>query len=192
MVYPDMVGRALWCQRGTLRKLDLDWDQYSMLPYSREREERYDRHTDEDEEEDEEPEWEMVNSVKTADLETGRTYKWTIGSLHDFERLTHLSIGIEWLFGKKQYGKELPDAPYRLIDSLPRSLEYLLIRGYRCGEQAKYDEQIDELMALKESRLPSLQIIEGVDELVPSGKDVRQPDQNTHLLWKPEEIEDEW
>lgn len=190
MVHPEMVGRALWCQRGTLKKLDLDWDQYSRVPYSREREEREEE--DEEGEEDEEPEWEVIDSVKTADLETGRTYDWTIGSLHDFQQLTHLSIGIQWLFGKKQYKKKLPDAPYRLIDSLPSSLEYLLIRGYRRGDQAKYDEQIDEFMALKESSLPKLKTVEGVAELIPSGRDVDRPDDNTHLLWKPEEIEDEW
>ena len=188
-VFPEIVGKALWCQRRTLRKLDLDWDQYLGVPYRRKLEERPD---EEVEEEEEEPGWEMVHSVKTADLENGKTYDSTIGSLHDFERLTHVSIGVQWLFGRKEYGKELPDAPFRLIDALPRSLKYLMIRGYRRGDQAKYDEQIDELMALKESRLPNLRTIEGVDQLVPSGRNVRYPDQNPDQLWRPDAVEDEW
>jgi hypothetical protein len=92
-----------------------------------------------------------------------RAYNNTIGSLHDFEALTHLSLGVKLLLGP-------PDSitPFELVDALPKSLRSLTIRGYTKGEVAKYDAAIGELLARRAEVLPALVEISGVDELIPS------------------------
>lgn len=192
------MGQALWCQRASLTHLDLDLDQYLTAGYDGDRD---NVNSDGDD-------WEVeaaagndfedpsldasTNRVETSDLSTGRAYNSTIGSLHDFERLKHLKIGVELLLGPNRYGTPVAEAPFRLVDALPRSLETLTVRGYTRDQQPRYDEQIDELLASVSEKLPNLRVVEGVDKLVPSGEDVRRPDENQDKLWKPLMADDDW
>lgn len=106
----------------------------------------------------------------TDDIPSTRRYGYTIGSLHDLAALTHLSISARVLLGPAKAGtppRQLFDTPpSRLVDALPPSLEFLRLYDYRRGENTDIDGHVDELLEKKEERLPRLQVIEGVDEMV--------------------------
>lgn len=105
-----------------------------------------------------------------------RTYGRTIGSLHDFEALTHLSIRLKGLlgppFGERWSHTRIPEheqkPPFRLVDGLPPNLEYLCIYDYERGAHSDFDGYINELLAEKAERYPKLKEILGIDEFVPS------------------------
>lgn len=203
------IGQALSRQRGNLRRLDLDIDEHLFTEADRQFYGSPDE-ADEDEEDEltgdpEERKWYDRDLGLTpgpgdeSQSEEIKDYGDTVGSLQNFSQLTHLSIGIELLLGPPpKPGHPHPaladprDAPFRLIDALPPSLGYLLIRGYTKGKVARYDSHIEELMSLYHERLPNLREIYGVDSCIPSGESVDRPDDNMHLLWEPEPIEDSW
>ncbi|KAK5733982.1 triosephosphate isomerase [Elasticomyces elasticus] len=115
------------------------------------------------------------------DLPDTRVYDNTIGSLHDFAKLSELSIGVKLLLGPPESA-----TPFRLVEALPVSLEYLLIRGYTRGKVAKYDEAIDDLLALRAERLPVLREIHGVEQCSPSTEiEARR------RMWGPVKYEEE-
>lgn len=87
----------------------------------------------------------------------------TIGSLHDFNALTHLSVGISALLGPSY---EVQEPPFRLIDALPPNLEYLCLYGYVKGENKKLGSHVEEFIQHKESRFPQLVEVQGVDKIV--------------------------
>jgi hypothetical protein len=135
------LGKALWSSRSSLRKLDIDVD--SM----------YFRQDEAD----------SPGPLELYQVPDDRTYNNTIGSLHDFEALTHLRLGVKLLLGPAS-----SLTPFRLVDALPKSLRSLTIRGYTKGVVAKYDAAIGELLARRAEVLPALVRISGVEELVPS------------------------
>lgn len=198
IVYPKTIGKALACQKATLSKLDLDLDERLNFPT------KY-RPEDEDgpgeegfgEEElldqleafEELDKQEMKSPLHPSELPNDRPYGATIGSLHDFHALTHLSIGVQLLLGPrlemKMFLAPLVGAPFRLIDALPASLECLRLRGYTKGEDEHFDSQVEEFTRLKAERLPNLKVVEGIDDCIPSAKSVEDPDHNGDLLWVP-------
>jgi hypothetical protein len=106
-------------------------------------------------------------------------------SLKDFVTLQELSIGIRFLIYFAQ-GVETDDAKrssVMLVDSLPDSLESLTIRGYQKGVNQEHDTQVAALMTRFESGSMRLKEIQGVEELIPNGEDVENPDEDEHLLW---------
>jgi len=171
------LGKALWDQRASLRKLDIDVD--GLLQDDKYDRQDYERYLKESRRRapDEQPywydEWFRLDEQASAggpshvhDLPDTREYSNTIGSLHDFEKLTHLSMGVKLLLGPPE-----STTPFRLVEALPKSLESLLIRGYTRGKTPKYDEAIGELVAQCSELLPALREIQGVAECVP-GADV--------------------
>ncbi|KAI1170548.1 hypothetical protein F4777DRAFT_568746 [Nemania sp. FL0916] len=202
---PETIGKALYQHRSSLRKVDIDIDEFISRNEADE----------EDEDWASKDEWyrrdKEISSgpLTTARMRSTRHYGATIGSMHDFESLTHLSIGIGTLLG--QYPDE--EAPFRLIDALPRSLEYLLIRGYERGAIARYDSQIDEFLLAKQDRLPLLKELHGIEKTVPIAESVDNPDEEEDeedeededdddddddykrrivRLWRPENTDDSW
>ncbi|GAW19582.1 hypothetical protein ANO14919_090700 [Xylariales sp. No.14919] len=197
VMFANIIGKALHEQKSSLRKIDLDIDEHV---------DRYEdvygyRHAA-----DESGHWEgWVDEwfMRDAEISTGpwmvselpstRPYGATIGSMHDFESLTHLSIGIMALLGGNRWHvDEDQDAPFRLAEALPKSLEYLLIRGYERGKVKRYDAQIDEFLLLKEDRLPLLKEVHGINETIPIAASVYDPDSNDDQLWRPPNMDDEW
>ncbi|KAI8949620.1 hypothetical protein F4801DRAFT_552734 [Xylaria longipes] len=185
------IGKALYEHKSSLRKVDIDIDEYIGG----------DEQSDDESPADEEnqDEWYSrdreisTGPLTTARIRSTREYGATIGSMHDFESLTHLSIGIGLLLGGHSWGvNENEEAPFRLADALPKSLQYLLIRGYERGKVARYDSQIDEFMLTRQDRLPSLTELHGIDEMIPIGLSVKHPDENEDQLWQPEIPNDEW
>lgn len=104
--------------------------------------------------------------------------------------LEELSIGIGLLIYFAQ-GVRIDDAKrasVRLVDCLPDSLEYLSIRGYKKGANEAHDKEVAALMARFDSGSLRLKEIKGVDEIIPNGCHVENPDENGHLLWSLEEV----
>ena len=202
------LGKVLFTQKETLQTLDLDIDNYIL-------ETKHDR-SDTDYEDDileyhKEDEWFQQDLADSqgptfmSRVEATRDYSGTIGSLHDFAALTHLSIGLKALLGvaEQKYDAATdtvshvtPEAPFRLVDALPASLESLTIRGYTPGEDDVYDGQIAELLAGREAKLPGLVDLRGVHgDTIPSSKMVEDPDgasEEGGILWEPEERDTDW
>ena len=191
-VFTKTVGKCLLEQKETLRVLDLDIDGDLLdydpnLPgstYGRNYEKEDGTHEEDIEQYDGDVR-EMYKNVDeyfrldrqisgsslwTTGLPDTRKYGYTIGSLHDFTALTRLSIGICALMGYRRTGKPprclAEQPPFRLIDALPPSLEYLCLYGYTKGEVPDVDEHVDELMEKRAERLPLLKEVRGVDEMV--------------------------
>lgn len=202
------LGKALATQKETLQTLDLDIDDYIL-------DSRHDR-PDIDYEDDRleyhsEDEWFQLDledsqgPIFMSRVQATREYTWTMGSLHDFAALTHLSIGVKALLDVAEQRYDVasdtmihvtPEAPFRLVDALPMSLESLTIRGYTPGENDVYDGQIAELLAAREVKLPRLLRLLGVHgDTIPSSKMVEDPDgasEQCGILWAPEERETDW
>ncbi|KAF5575151.1 hypothetical protein FPCIR_13288 [Fusarium pseudocircinatum] len=190
---PFCIAKALSAHRQSLRVLDIDVDAgagANALDWDVDRNYK--------EGEDDGTNWEVKDQldiygrdrlaldkkISTGHkVDSGKEYTPTIGSLHDFPHLTHLSIGIMPLLGEYDWwkppfrSKEPPyrlekPAPLRLVDMLPPSLEYLCLYGYARGENPDVDEYIDELLAKKDDKLPILKVIEGIDKRVRDIKDI--------------------
>ncbi|KAK2008687.1 hypothetical protein LZ32DRAFT_609185 [Colletotrichum eremochloae] len=184
MVPLKTIGKCLLTQKKTIRVLDLDLgnDIYALEPEEEASMEDYGL----------DEEGEDVIGVTEATIEkdeyfllaeaeaTGpllphripdtRKYGYTIGSFHDFTNLTHLSINVRALMGPND-GWNHPyklkeEPPFRLVDSLPPSLEYLCLYGYRKGENVAIDSHFEELLEKKAERLPRLIEIRGVEKTV--------------------------
>ncbi|KAJ5364792.1 uncharacterized protein N7496_010505 [Penicillium cataractarum] len=114
-----------------------------------------------------------------------RSFWGNSGSLKDFRALKRLSLGIGFLlyfakgFGETDEKRE----PLMLRDGLPKSLEYLCIRGYERGHCEKWDAQIDALMAFYKSGLSNIKEIKGVEETIPNARNVERPDDEEDSLW---------
>ncbi|KAK3112210.1 hypothetical protein LTR53_011748, partial [Teratosphaeriaceae sp. CCFEE 6253] len=172
-ISPKTLGKTLWDQRDALRKIDLDID--DVLTASSDDEDDREEYMASLDEDTGESYWRDTWFKLDEQVSTGPLYHWdlpdtrqydeTIGSLHDFQHLTHLSIGIKLLLGPPD-----SDAPFQLIEGLPTSLEYLLLRGYTRGQVPRYDEAIDELLARRSKQLPALTQLQGVDALIPSAE----------------------
>ncbi|WZH48191.1 Putative f-box domain containing protein [Fusarium acuminatum] len=156
------IGKSLLQHRSTLRILDLDVS--FGHGEDRSREELLDQFLAQSEEV-------YLNLDKESsdipfwldDIPDDRPYGSTIGSLHDFNAMTHLSIGISALLGPPY---EIKEPPFRLVDALPPNLEYLCLYGYVEGEIGKLDSHVEEFMQHKESRFPQLVEVQGVDKTI--------------------------
>ncbi|KAF4453772.1 hypothetical protein F53441_3598 [Fusarium austroafricanum] len=184
LIRPFHVGQALYAHRNSLRVLDVDLDMAVQ-----DTGDSYWDPKEQDSHDKDEPNW-LVNdeydeygrdrmaldkAISVEPEKSDKEYGRTIGSLHDFPHLTHLSIGIITLLGSHE-DWEVPNrlfkpAPFRLVDGLPSSLEYLCIYGYVQGRNPDVDGHIDELLAQKDEKLPQLKVIKGVDEYLPSSRD---------------------
>lgn len=196
---PMTIGKALLDHKTTLRKLDIDLDAFCTpgIVYMMKPPEQQNSADDDSEEELEDSEddymefecdelWHKDVEISTIldptqmsirDLPNTRDYGATIGSLHDFTALTHLSIGVRFLLNGTTYitHRELGQsghirAPFRLIEILPPSLEQFTIRGYKKGDNIYHDQQISKFMSLKSEIYPRLLEIRGCAETVLSAK----------------------
>ncbi|KAI9148968.1 hypothetical protein HJFPF1_11012 [Paramyrothecium foliicola] len=206
-VHPMTLGKALHDHKSSLRKLDIDLDArfpagwgpvaQEDFPYdnyggiveddenwwlTEEREsflERQEAQRDELWHKDLEMSTLADKShLRTWDMPTTREYGYTIGSLHDFYSLTHLSIGIKFLlagtpvsWATSEERKRVHEAPFKLVDALPIGLESLTLRGYTRGENPYYDWHVDEFLKNKEARFPNLTEVRGVEETIPNARD---------------------
>lgn len=188
---PQTVGKSLHQHRSTLKVLDLDvadldhsevpsWENSEFEELAESDEEYFKL----DKESSTLPFWQ-------EDIPDDRPYGFTIGSLHDFTAMTHLSLNLNALFGAWYERKE---PPFRLIDALPPNLEYLCLYGYVKGENGDVDSHVEELMQHKEKRFPRLVKIEGIAGTI-LGVANLYLDDNSQMednLWQWPELKLEW
>jgi hypothetical protein len=165
-VAPGPVWAVLGESSATLKKLDIDFD--SQLSHGVYWDDSEDDGWGDSEDSGEDSKEDMVENVVRAAKE-----RWDAGSKGpEFSNLIVLRIGIEALMTLmlQQEGESV-----RLVDVLPRGLEELVIRGYDANAvDSSWKGQIDELVERKATKLPSLTVLKGVDELIPNGKDLEQ------------------
>lgn len=146
-VHPDRLGGALYAHKSTLRVLDLDL-RLGLIPL-------------------------IVHAHATrAKLSNSR-----LGSLADFTALTHLSVDINCLLLYKpgergRRGSQL----LRLVDMLPRQLEYLCIREYMPGRDQLHDSNIEEFQNKRFKLFPNLHEVFGIAEYIPGVQRVDFPE----------------
>ncbi|KAF9881418.1 hypothetical protein CkaCkLH20_00564 [Colletotrichum karsti] len=186
LVQLKTLGKCLLDQKDTLRVIDLDLEHGI---YAREPEEE-DEMVDQDVDEDYDVEGVSMRSVRedeyfriaesfatgplfSNELPDTRKYGYTIGSFHDFDQLTHLSINVQAIVGPSKsastppYTKTLTEQPpFRMIDALPVNLEHFCLYGYRKGDNLDVDAHVNEFMEKKAERLPRLKEVGGIDEEV--------------------------
>ncbi|KAL6916070.1 hypothetical protein FSST1_007565 [Fusarium sambucinum] len=190
-IRPQTVGKSMLQHRDSLKVLDLDIADFDYTEV-----ESWENSGFEELAQSGDEYFELDRKSSTLpfwqeDIPDDRPYSLTIGSLHDFNAMTHLSIGLNALFGPSYRRKE---PPFRLIDALPPSLEYFCLYGYVKGECEEIDSHINELIQHKEKRLPRLLNIRGVDETVLGVSDLYAND-NSQIednLWQWPEIELKW
>jgi hypothetical protein len=219
MMYAKILGKALLSQKHSLKVLDFDIDDYIhdgrgywegdkyVMDEGDGIKEHEIRHTEQNLKYERKDKYFQMDEAEsqvlglpllTKDLPDTRKYDLTVGSMHDFTVLTHLSIGVKLLLGPQVFNPSTSNAtslpaPFRLVDSLPPNLKYLCIRGYQAGMDSNWDEQIKEFIESRMEKRPSLKEVLGIEKEVPSQKLVWDPDDNKHLLWKdPQGEEDEW
>ncbi|KAK2758724.1 hypothetical protein FQN54_003414 [Arachnomyces sp. PD_36] len=185
---PAQLGRALQYQKSTLRVLDLDTDTELIWPDAFGRwflQQSYADFTNVEDDSDLDDE-DNVEDFTSPPLKVDPS----IGSFHDFTSLTHLSIGITLLTGRvvsmHRPGGNYPPPPIRLVDSLPPSLEFLCIRGYREGEDAYLTSMVSELMERRAERFPRLKEVQGVSEYVENGSSLNLGSEPQSVYEEPE------
>ncbi|KAF5008153.1 hypothetical protein FDECE_5547 [Fusarium decemcellulare] len=196
-IFPKTLGKSLLQHKKTLKVLELDIDIAALgrklegvdsEGYMKEGDLEKDEYFRLDEAASKVPFW-------LRDVPDDRSYGYTVGSLADFESLTHLSIGVRALLGpngdQPRPRLETPP-PFRLIDALPPSLEYLCLYGYVKGENEDLDGHVEELMRYKAERLPRLVEIRGVDEEVLGVANTYDGDDPEDKLWDRPKREWKW
>lgn len=146
----------------------------------------YDRMIDHDE--NEEPSDDVVTAIEGF---------WDqSGSLGDFSSLKHLSIGIAVLLclarGTQSMDNEDMDNvalfdQVVLADALPPCLESLCIRGYEKGPRPDFDKIITRFLAEKDTKLPNLKTVIGIEECIENACTIEDPDDEDAPLWEREE-----
>lgn len=172
VLYSPELAKALTPHRSTMRSLDIDFDNLLRQSLGEEiwewgqglkDEEDYETR-DEDEDEDEgNSDTETLDSAdSTASAE--KLEKATKSDPY-FPNLTYLRIGIKLasrfaeLSGKKT-----------LAEWLPTGLEELEIVGYRPQQSSVITEQVTEVVQRRETLLPNLKVLTGVEEYIENGK----------------------
>jgi hypothetical protein len=196
MFNPKAFIKGLSAHKETLKVLDIDTDQLTMS-YPGELCPRHNHFIDWDEyggPKEFDPDGYRPEDLNEQDEEFMlHLYLVSIwdrdASLKDFVALEELSIPIRFLIYFAQ-GVETNDAKRNsvmLVDSLPDRVKSLTIRGYRKGVNQKHDAQVAALMTRFESGSLKLQEIKGVDEMIPNGYTLKDPEKEDHLVWSLEE-----
>ncbi|KAI8624556.1 hypothetical protein F5Y19DRAFT_490937 [Xylariaceae sp. FL1651] len=188
------ISKALHEHKPSLRKIDIDIDKYIGGGIENDGV----SFIEENEDEEGKDKWYhrdveiSTRPLRLTQVRSTRAYGETIGSMHDFELLTHLSIGIGFLLGCwPMHVNECEEAPFRPADALPKSLDYLLIRGYVRGISAQYDKQIDEFLLAWRDRLPLLKELHGIDTTIPIAASIDDLDEQDEDCDEQDEDHDE-
>ncbi|KAL4921508.1 hypothetical protein BDW62DRAFT_174808 [Aspergillus aurantiobrunneus] len=195
LVYPDGIFKSLLSHRDSIQHLDLDFEDHVHL---RELISPTGLFTSGDMDE----EWALCNgdvvepqyrpgqspfpSKTLAEFLDGRSF-------NDFANLKHLGIGVHLFYHfARGIGSKKGVEHTSLAEGLPQSLETLRIYGYEKGQRTRQygvpdlnlDLHIDKFMAEKDAKLPMLKRVEGLEECIPNGTMVGEPDEQPEMLWK--------
>lgn len=115
--------------------------------------------------------------------------------------MKNLSLGIHLLYYlARGIGLDQVDDPaFAIVDRLPPNLEALCIYGYKKGMKPQiegapddlFDRQFERLLAEKDTKLPRLSYIEGIDECIENATTVKNPTTYDEDLWD-RETDDDW
>ncbi|KAF4955467.1 hypothetical protein FSARC_11834 [Fusarium sarcochroum] len=207
LVRPYQIARALAAYRNSLRVLDIDLDfvvQETIDEWWDVNEDDNSNNGGTESDYDDYGRGRLTSDQaissnhKIGSKGEAKDYGRTIGSLHDFPHLTHLSISIITLLGSYDNYEPpyrlLKSAPFQLVNALPPNLEYLCIYGYVRGQNPDADKHIDELLEKKDEKLTKLQVINGVDEHLPSIRDIFGTDDEPREdnLYQRETLDLDW
>lgn len=122
-------------------------------------------------------------------------------SLHGLPNLKNLSLGIHLLYylSRGIGADQVDDASFAIVDHLPPNLGALCIYGYKKGMRPQinglpddvFDRQLEKLLAEKDTKLPRLSYIEGIDEFIENTRTIEHPETNDEDLWEMG-TDDEW
>ncbi|KAJ5672641.1 hypothetical protein N7507_001768 [Penicillium longicatenatum] len=122
-------------------------------------------------------------------------------SLRGLTNVKNLSLGIHTLYylARGIGTDQVDDASFAIVDHLPPNLEALCIYGYEKGMKPQvkglpddvFDRQLEKLLAEKDTKLPRLSYIEGIDEFIENATTIKKPATNDEDLWE-RETDDEW
>jgi hypothetical protein len=212
--HPECVFWALFAHRASLRRLDLDVEgQTRLLDRIGV---RYLMYTIEEEEQEslrDDPfylhEWaDELKKLPVEEEQIPSNMSMDACSLRSFLQLKDLRLGVHILYlyargyGGEQcddeWGDQLVDESFSLVDHLPPNLESLRIYGYKKGMKPRLrgvpqnflEDQLAKLLAEKDQKLPRLAVIEGIEEPIPNAETLDGPG-NKDKLWKGE-ADDEW
>ncbi|KAL2855987.1 hypothetical protein BJY01DRAFT_242927 [Aspergillus pseudoustus] len=114
-------------------------------------------------------------------------------TLNCFTQLKHLALGVHSLY----YYPSGIDKDHSLIhsmaDGMPPNLESLRPYGYRKDlgsvrrwnpSQINIDAHVSRLMEEKDTKLPSLKSIEGLEGCIPNAETIEDLDSHPELIWK--------
>lgn len=206
-IHPGLLGRALDQHEETLKVVDIDLgDSHWMWPTGHEDEEE--EYEDEfgdawDPREDFKDEYFFMDEaigegpLLPTKLGKPKDHEGTTMVFRNYTALTHLSVSIPAIVGQGEYVPDDRDTrklkvnlveppPFRLIDALPPSLEYLCIYGYIKGEAPEVDELVAELMEKRHERLPKLAEVKGVDNYE-SSLDMKEDEDGGYSWRRPYE-----
>lgn len=115
--------------------------------------------------------------------------------------LKDLRLGIHLLYylSRGIGADQVDDATFAIVDHLPPNLEALCIYGYKKGIKPQIDSlpdnafyrQLEKLLAGKDTKLPRLLYIEGIDEFIENATTIEHPEINVEDLWE-RETDDKW
>lgn len=122
-------------------------------------------------------------------------------SLRGLTNVKNLSLGIHTLYylARGIGTDQVDDVSFAIVDYLPLNLEALCIYGYEKGMKPQvkglpddvFDRQLEKLLAEKDTKLPRLSYIEGIDEFIENATTIKKPATNDEDLWE-RETDDEW
>lgn len=200
-----VLGRSLEQHRETLRILDIDLGPCGWV--GERDEERYEDVEDACMRDLRDDYFEMDNAVsdgplRPRDVEWPTDHDGRIMEFGGFTSLTHLSINVHAIMGpvrdeidydaRTVTMRLAANPPFRLLDALPPSLEYLCLYGYVKGEFPDVDEQMAELMENKAERLPNLREIRGVESVEHGVGEAGVDSDDPSTWWKRPEVNVEW
>ncbi|KAB8211631.1 hypothetical protein BDV34DRAFT_87040 [Aspergillus parasiticus] len=193
MVSPIYTLESLLTHRHTLEELDLDIQGHVWFR------EIFDEDRDIFRSGPDEVDEELQDWVAQKEAILGEESLAPDCALRSFPNLKHLSIGTHVLYCyARGFGAGRLKEPFSLIDNLPPRLESLRIYGYGLpgGETHRYEPPLDldveaqiaNLLVQKDTKLPSLKVIEGIYTPIPHGHTVEDCN-DEHLLWRREDYD---
>ncbi|KAJ5384732.1 hypothetical protein N7517_002643 [Penicillium concentricum] len=199
MFSPDHVFQALLLHADSLVHLDLDVEAETSLAETFDPTFRKHFFGNSD---DPSPRSELAYQQEWADelqeLQGGRSSPC---SLRGLTNVKNLSLGIHTLYYlSRGIGvDQVDDVSFAIVDHLPPNLEALCIYGYEKGMKPQvkglpddvFDKQLEKLLAEKDTKLPRLLHIEGINEFIENATTVKHPATNDEDLWE-RETDDEW
>jgi hypothetical protein len=198
---PDHVLRALLMHADSLVHLDLDVEAELPLVHIFDSTLRQHLLDDSEDPSRSHPAYKLEWADELQELEPEQSTQSSPCSLRGLTNVKNLSLGIHLLYylSRGIGADQVDDASFAIVDHLPPSLEALCIYGYGKGMKPQikslpddmFDRQLEKLLAEKDTKLPRLSYIEGIDELIPNATTVEHPQTNDEDLWE-RETDDEW